>query len=70
MTKVLLSLPDALGKWAEEPRIGRNRRGMSEERRNFFHGSRIVAYRITGAGILIQRILDPRRHWQRIRRRT
>jgi toxin ParE1/3/4 len=54
---------------AEQPRLGRIRPGKREELRTFFHGSHIIAYRITNAGLLIQRILDGRRDWQRILRR-
>ena len=54
---------------AEQPRLGHIRPGKSEELRTFFHGSHIIAYRITDAGPLIQRILDGRRDWQRILRR-
>lgn len=55
---------------AEQPRLGRGRPGQPEDRRAFFHGSHIIAYRITPAGILIQRVLDARSDWQRIFRRT
>jgi toxin ParE1/3/4 len=51
---------------AEQPRLGRARPGRIEAFRVFFHGSHIIAYRIAAADILIQRVLDGRRDWQRI----
>jgi toxin ParE1/3/4 len=53
---------------AEQPRIGQIRPGKEEELRLFFHRSHVVGYRIIGADILIQRVLDVRREWQRILR--
>ena len=54
---------------AEQPRLGRIRPGQPEDRRTFFHGAHIIAYRIATAEILIQRVLDGRSDWQRIFRR-
>lgn len=51
---------------AEQPRIGRTRPGQKEDHRLFFHHSHVVGYRIIGADILIQRVLDTRRDWQRV----
>ena len=53
---------------AEQPRLGRVRPGKEESLRVYFRGSHIIAYRITNTGVLIQRILDGRRDWQRILR--
>jgi len=50
---------------AEQPRIGQTRPGKNEELRIFFHRSHVIGYRIIGTDILIQRVLDVRRDWQR-----
>lgn len=54
---------------AEQPRLGRIQPGKTENSRTFFHRSHIIAYRITAAGILVQRVFDGRREWQRLLRR-
>jgi toxin ParE1/3/4 len=53
---------------AEQPRLGRVRPGKEENLRVYFRGSHIIAYRIVSTGVLIQRVLDGRRNWQRILR--
>jgi toxin ParE1/3/4 len=65
----ILELSSCLDLLTEQPRLGRVQPGKTEDRRAFFHGAHIIAYRITGAGILIQRVLDARSDWQRIFRR-
>jgi toxin ParE1/3/4 len=51
---------------AEQPRIGRTRLGKKEDQRIFFYQSHVIGYRIIGAEIRIQRVLDTRRDWQRV----
>jgi len=64
-----LGLSSCFNLLTEQPRLGRMQPGKTDDRRAFFHGTHIIAYRRTGAGILIQRVLDARSDWQRIFRR-
>jgi toxin ParE1/3/4 len=61
-----LSLQICFEVLTEQPRIGQIRPGKGEDSRLFFHRSHVIAYRIVQSDILIQRILDTRRDWQRI----